>query len=136
MSGVRLTRAVREAIVGHARAARPHECCGLLVGAGGLIDECVPSANVDPLPATRFRLDPAVHVRIIRRLRGTPRTIAGCYHSHPATAALPSPADVAEALYPDFVWVIVSLVDPDEPAVAAFRITAGGCTRLALEVVP
>ena len=136
MSGVRLTRAVREAIVGHARASLPDECCGLLVGANGLIDECVPSPNVDPSPATRFRLDPAVHVRTIRRLRGTPRTIAGCYHSHPATAAVPSPRDVADALYPEFVWIIVSLTNPGEPALAAFRIARGGWTNLALEIAP
>jgi proteasome lid subunit RPN8/RPN11 len=113
--------AVRAEMIAHAREAAPNECCGLLVGAGSLIDECVRVRNVDPMPATRYRLDPAEHIAVNRRLRGTDRTVVGCYHSHPHSPPVPSETDRAEAYYQDFVWVIVSL-QPREGALAAYRI--------------
>ena len=112
---------VRAEMFAHAREAAPNECCGLLVGAGSLIDECVRVRNVDPRPAARYRLDPAEHIAVNRRLRGTNRTVVGCYHSHPHSPAVPSDSDCAEAYYQDFVWVIVSL-ETREGAVAAYRI--------------
>jgi proteasome lid subunit RPN8/RPN11 len=112
---------VRAEMIAHARAAAPNECCGLLVGAGSLIDGCVRVRNVDPTPARRYRLDPAEHIAVNRRLRGTNRIVVGCYHSHPHSPPVPSAADCAEAYYPDFVWVIVSL-HTDEGAIAAYRI--------------
>jgi proteasome lid subunit RPN8/RPN11 len=48
--------------------------------------------------------------------------LLGIYHSHPHTQAYPSPTDVALAFYPDALYFIVSLADPDQPAVRAFRI--------------
>ncbi|HEX5070387.1 MAG TPA: M67 family metallopeptidase [Vicinamibacterales bacterium] len=104
-----MTPAVRQAIVAHARAEAPHECCGLLVGSGRRIDVAVPLSNVDPRPRVRFRVDPAEHIavrRIVRRL--TPRlAVIGVYHSHPQGPATPSPRDMAECHYPDWIFVIV-----------------------------
>ena len=48
----------------------------------------------------------------IARLRGTGREVVGVYHSHPHSAAVPSPTDCREAHYPGFIWVIVSLAAP------------------------
>ena len=120
---IRLHERVREAMVAHAREEAPNECCGLLVGSESLIDEAVRGRNLEATP-TRYLLDPAVHVATERRLRGTSRRVIGAYHSHPRTPAVPSPTDRAEALYPDFVWMIVSLLGP-HPEVAAFTLNAG-----------
>ena len=91
-----LPASVRAAILQHARAERPLECCGLLVGTPERIDETVATANVDPHPS-RFRVDPEAHIDLNRRLRGTGRTVIGAYHSHPSTSAEPSSRDVDEA---------------------------------------
>ena len=128
IAAVVLGEGVRDAIVAHALEAAPDECCGLLVGNAGAIDEAVRTPNVDPKPSVRYEVDPAVHVALIRRLRGSGRDVVGCYHSHPHSPALPSPADVEAAHYPGFIWLIVSLVQRGGPELRAFHIDgdAGG----------
>ena len=135
MDTVRLTADVAQRLVAEARAAAPRECCGLLVGSTDLIDECVAAANLDPDPS-RFLVDPAVHISLNRRLRGTGRAVVGVYHSHPRGGGGPSPSDIAEAHYPEFVHVIVSSLDRPEPAIAAYRIIRGIVTALPVEVGP
>lgn len=130
MEVVRVRQEVRDAIVAHAREEAPNECCGLLIGCDGAIVESVRARNLRRSPS-RYLLDPATHVRTIRRLRGTGRDVLGAYHSHPHTRPIPSETDRAEALYPDFVWVIVSLLEP-EGDVAGFRIAQGSVTPVAL----
>ena len=115
---------IRSEIVAHARAEAPRECCGLLIGHGSEIDESVRVRNIDESP-TRYLVDPAAHVATIRRLRGSGRSIVGCYHSHPHSPAVPSDTDLREALYDDFVWIIVSLADRSRGDVAAYRLLAG-----------
>ena len=123
--GVRLPDDVRVEMLAHARETYPDECCGLLVGDGMRIDECVRVRNVDPRPAVRYAIDPAEHVAVIRRLRGTPQSIVGCYHSHPSGPAVPSPSDVAEAYYTEFVWLIVSAHGPHAGEIGAFLLRDG-----------
>ncbi len=131
MSAVLLDERARTLMVAHAREAAPDECCGLLVGAGREIAECVRVRNVDPAPATRYRVDPAAHIALTRRLRGTGRQVIGCYHSHPHSAPVPSEADHDEAYYQDFIWLIVSLRDGGEE-VAAYVWAAGRLTPVAI----
>lgn len=132
MTAVRLHPRVRDEMLAHARAEAPNECCGLLIGDGAVIDGSVRARNLDPEPSRRYLLDPAVHVSTSRRLRGTGREVVGCYHSHPYSAAAPSPSDVAEALYPDFVWIIVSLAAPQAEAIAAYRLADAAFTPIAI----
>ena len=122
---------VLDAVADHARTSAPLECCGLLVGTADRIDECVPTGNVDPSPA-RFQVDPGEHIRLNRRLRGSGREVVGVYHSHPRGPAAPSATDVAEAAYPEFVHLIVSLADAVRPEVRAFRIENGVVTSVTL----
>jgi [CysO sulfur-carrier protein]-S-L-cysteine hydrolase len=117
---IRILSGVLAAMVAHARREAPNESCGLLVGSSTTIDECVPTTNLAASP-TRFRVDPAEHIALNRRLRGSPRTIVGAYHSHPGSPAEPSPTDLIEAHYPEFVYVIVSLAGGRED-VRAYRI--------------
>ena len=131
MRAIQLREAVRAEIVAHARADAPRECCGLLVGRGTRIDECVRSPNLDANP-NRYEIDAALHVAANRRLRDTGRAVIGAYHSHPQSPAWPSPSDVAEAYYAEFIWMIVSLAGP-EAAVRAFRIAAGRIVELDID---
>ncbi len=130
--GVTLPAAVRADLIAHARADAPNECCGLLIGGGGVIDGCVRARNLHPAPATRYILDPAIHIATRRQLRGTGREVIGCYHSHPAAAAVPSETDVAEAHYPEFIWMIVSLANAGAPEIAVFLLDGGRFTPLPL----
>jgi proteasome lid subunit RPN8/RPN11 len=127
MSGVghvAIASEAARALVQHARRERPWECCGLLVGRGSRVLFAVPMRNVAASP-TSFRVDDAEHIALRRALRGfAPRLdIVGVYHSHPAGDVRPSDRDVREALYPDWVYVIVAL--RERARIAAFRIRHG-----------
>lgn len=124
MDAIRIEPAALAAMIDHARRDAPDECCGLLVAEGGAIVDAVPTRNECASP-TRYRVDAGEHFALIRRLRGSARTIAGAYHSHPASPAVPSPTDVAEAWESEFVYVIVSLQDAARPDVRAYRIADG-----------
>jgi proteasome lid subunit RPN8/RPN11 len=133
-SRVRLTvagDAVR-AIVRHARAERPRECCGFLVGGGRRVLFAVAVPNV-ATSQSRYRIDDAMHLELRRALRRfSPRLeIVGVYHSHPSGDARPSPTDIAEAFYPDWIHVIVGL--KGGILVRAYRIRAGRVESVAIQ---
>ena len=130
-----ILQSTMDAIVDHARETVPDECCGLLVGTESAIDEAVRARNVEPGPS-RYQVDPADHIALIKRLRGSGRSIVGAYHSHPRSSAVPSPSDVDEAFYPDFVYLIVSLAATDRPECRAWRIRDGAVEEIALLVEP
>lgn len=131
-AGVTAPRAVRQAIVAHARRESPRECCGLLLGSGRRIQFAVPAPN-RAAGRTRFRLDPRLHLDVQRAVRRfePPLDILGAYHSHPAGPARPSARDIVEANYPDWVHVIVGL-DSLRPRVSAFRISKGRSSSVQL----
>jgi proteasome lid subunit RPN8/RPN11 len=127
---MRISPAVLAALIAHARREAPNECCGFLIGGPTSIDESVPTVNLAASP-TRFRVDPAAHIALNRRLRGSSRSILGAYHSHPGSPAEPSPTDLREAHYPEFVYVIVSLAGERED-VRAYRIANARATPVEL----
>jgi len=99
------------AMIDHARQDAPLECCGLLLGVPGRIDEGVRTRNVKA-SVKAYLIDPAEHLAVMKRVRAEGRAVLGAYHSHPRSPAVPSPTDLAEAHYEEFLYVIVSLADP------------------------
>jgi proteasome lid subunit RPN8/RPN11 len=127
---VRIDASVLADILAHAREEAPRECCGLLVGSADSVVRNVRAANLDAA-ATRYSIDPADHFKAIRGARADGLEVIGAYHSHPASAAIPSATDIAEAAGgADFVYLIVSLVDED---VRAYRIDDGTAVRIPLQ---
>lgn len=123
-------REVRRAMIAHARRDAPRECCGLLVGTPRRVHAAVPCRNL-ARSVTRYTLDPRDHIRLRRELRETRLSIVGVYHSHPKGPARPSPADIAEARYSDWVYAIVSLAGR-RAQVRAFRLRTNGVARIRL----
>ena len=136
---MRIRAAVLEAIVAHARVERPRECCGLLIGAGGVIVEAVATDNVADDPVRRFEIPPIEHIRQLRRCRtltaetGEQHDVVGAYHSHPRSAAQPSPTDIEQA-FQEFVYVIAGSADADEIVINAYRLTGDGMKPITMEV--
>jgi proteasome lid subunit RPN8/RPN11 len=122
-------------MIGHARQDVPLECCGLLLGAGGLVDECVRARNARE-SETAYLVDPADHFAALRRARHEGRAVVGAYHSHPRSPAIPSPADLAEAHDPDLLYVIVSLEETGSPDVRGYRLKDGNFVPTPLVPVP
>jgi proteasome lid subunit RPN8/RPN11 len=105
---VTLAARAEAAIVQHARAAAPEECCGLLLGRRLDIVEAVAARNTSPQPLIRYTVEPRDYFAAIRLARSRNLEIIGAYHSHPRHSARPSATDAAEAIE-DFIFVIVSL---------------------------
>lgn len=137
--GAVIRRATLNAVTAAACAAYPEECCGLLIGAKEgdhwRIDEAVAAANVAPKPRhDRFEVDPALHLRLQRELRGTAQAVIGHYHSHPNGRAIPSAADLEHAEDGGLLWIIVA-VSVAETAASAFQMEDGGYKIVPLDVV-
>jgi proteasome lid subunit RPN8/RPN11 len=131
---VRVRRAVLEAMIAHARADAPLECCGLLIGREGLIDESWPARNLRG-SAVVYQVDPRDHFEAIRTARRSGRAVIGAYHSHPGSPAVPSPTDVAEAHDASLLYVIVSLLN-ELPDVRAFTLETGNFSERSLVPEP
>lgn len=120
-----LPEGLQAQLCAEARNAFPRECCGLIEGVltpsltKGEARALHPTRNLASA-ADRFEIDPAAHIALLRRLRGTERALIGCYHSHPGGRPEPSAHDLESANEPGFLWLIAALDGPDaEPRIAA-----------------
>jgi proteasome lid subunit RPN8/RPN11 len=108
------------AMVNHCLHDRPYEACGLLSGKNGQADTVWKMDNV-LRSTTAFEMDPIQLDQTFQKIEGTGAELLGIYHSHPTASADPSAADIANANYPEAVYVIVSLVK-GPPVVGCYRI--------------
>ncbi len=116
----------------HCARARPEEACGLLLGAGGEVARVEPAENVAEDRRRRFEVDPRLLLRLHRELRASPLAVLGVYHSHPEGRPEPSPTDLAKALDPELIWLIVGA----DGAARAWRIADGRAREIALTESP
>ena len=104
-----LEAAVDAAIRRHGEEAYPHECCGALVGRGGIVSATVALPNTtDEGPRRRFLVRPSDYRLAEQRAAEIGGDLLGFYHSHPDHPARPSPYDLDHA-WPTFAYVIVSV---------------------------
>lgn len=142
--GVLLPRAIREAMIEHARAEYPNEMCGLVIGdrpagEGGRALRWEPTRNKAASPF-RYEIDPADLLRLTLETEDVDEVFWAIAHSHVRSPAVPSPTDLGLAFYPDALYILVSLneaeADPrtGEPSVRLWRIADGVATEVV--VVP
>jgi proteasome lid subunit RPN8/RPN11 len=117
-----------EALVAHARAEYPNEMCGVVVGdrpaaAGGRPLRWEPARNRAASPM-RYDIHPDDLYRLTVETDDADEVFWAIVHSHTHSAPRPSLTDVGLAFYPDALYVLVSLEEP-EPALAAWRIVGG-----------
>ena len=130
-----LSQAQYSALIDLARDALPHEACGLLAGERGIVREMIPLTNVEHNPAgCGWRADAREQLRAFERIDDMGWQLLAIYHSHPRSAAHPSERDIEHALYPDALYVIVSLLHPDTPEVGVFRISEGAVRPISLSI--
>lgn len=141
---MRLSRSAREQCIAHAREGAPAEVCGVLAGNRGAtgvrekrtgggetpeggrddVTRVLRATNVADRPRTRYALDPAEQLDLMRAVEEAGDEVVGFYHSHPDGPAEPSPTDERLATWDGYVYLVVSLAG-DEPEVAAWRWTGG-----------
>ena len=133
---------VRAQIVARARAEYPNEMCGLIVGDvpaadGGRALRFEPARNKAASPY-RYEIHPDDLLRLTIATDDVDEVFWGIVHSHTHTPAVPSPTDIGLALYPDALYLLVSLsdaeADPETGAASlrAWRIVDGAVHEVAL----
>ncbi len=126
-------------MVAHARSDLPNECCGILAGRDGRVLKLYRMTNVEASPF-RFSMDPGEVVKVDTETGDNGWELLAIYHSHTRSEAYPSDTDVriaggTAALWPDVRYVLVSLMDEDNPQVRLFSITEGAITEEQLDVI-
>jgi desampylase len=108
---IELPAALAEQIRHEAGIAAPRECCGLIEGLREdgrfQVTALHPARNL-ATESDRFDLDPRDHLAASRLARAGGHSIIGCYHSHPAGSAEPSPRDREGAEEENFLWLIAA----------------------------
>ena len=131
---IRVKSKVMTEIVEQAMREAPLECCGLMGGRADLITTVYPIRNVAVNPEVRYEAAPQDLFQATRQIRVNGEEFVGIYHSHPRSAAYPSPTDVELAFYSEAVYFIVSLAS-GRTIVNAFRICEGEISPVEYDVV-
>ncbi|HVL95350.1 MAG TPA: M67 family metallopeptidase [Solirubrobacteraceae bacterium] len=133
---MRIARSLLDEIVAHALEDAPDECCGVIGTRDGEAVRVhrVRNAAASPL---RFEMDPMEQYRATMAIEDEGLELGAMYHSHTRSAPRPSQTDVnlATRWWPDPVWVIVGVGDPQAPEVRAYAIRDGAFEEVPLEVV-
>ena len=120
---------IRRAMVAHASFCLPDEGCGLLAAdRAGRLRMVYCLSNGAPSPSA-YTLDPGEHFRALRHAEAQGWHLAGVFHSHPRGPAIPSATDVAQALEPEWLYVVVGLEEPAASEVRGFLDQGGLVTE-------
>jgi proteasome lid subunit RPN8/RPN11 len=103
--GIELPVSLWEQMRDDAEARLPQEACGLVGGVQRRAMQVYPVANALHSPV-QYRMEPEEQVRIFLDLEKLGWDLLAIYHSHPAGPDHPSPTDLAEAAYPEAVYLI------------------------------
>ena len=119
LAAVKISQALVDEMVAHAREDVPNECCGMIGGREGTAETVVRVANAAASPL-RYEMDPQGQFDALKEIEADGELLA-IYHSHTKSAAYPSQTDVNQAQnWPEQIYVIVSLADEDLPDVKAY----------------
>jgi proteasome lid subunit RPN8/RPN11 len=113
---------VDAAIRAHGAETYPNECCGALIGRGGIISSTFALPNTtEEGPRRRFLVRPQDYRAAERRASELGAELLGFYHSHPDHPARPSQYDLDHA-WPVFSYVIVSVRDGVSQDMTSWRL--------------
>lgn len=116
-----------EAMIQHARSAAPEEACGLFAVGEGVVVTMVYCLTNTQHSSTAYTIDPTEHYHAWDHARRNGWEIGGVFHSHPASAAVPSTADLV-GFDPDWVSVILGASE-----IRAYRVRDGVTTGVSVE---
>jgi len=122
---LRICRTHLDQIVAHARSEHPFEACGLLGGRDGQVESIAVVPNASRSPQSSFEMERQPMVDCIIQFQRSGQEVVAIYHSHPQNEAIPSETDIAQATWPDAIYLIVGFVDPDQPDIRAWVIRQG-----------
>ena len=106
---IQIPRKIANQLLHIAQISPDQEICGLISAKAGNPCRCYPIKNVADNPKQRFLLDPAGQIDALREMREQGEELFAIYHSHPAAPAMPSTTDLELAVYPEALYLIISL---------------------------
>ncbi|HEV7918156.1 MAG TPA: M67 family metallopeptidase [Solirubrobacterales bacterium] len=130
---MKITQAQIDELIAHSRDDLPNECCGVIGAKDGAVTKVYRATNAAASPL-RYELGSKDLLRIFNEIDDRDEDVGAIYHSHTRSAAYPSQTDINLALYPDSLYIIVSLADDDAPDVKAFEIVERKVTEVPLEI--
>lgn len=130
---MRISRGLVEKMVGHARGDLPNECCGMVGGRDGVATTVYSLENAEASPF-RYSISPKDLFQTINEIEQAGEQLVAIYHSHTKSEAYPSQTDVNLAGWPDAVYLIVSLREPEAPELRGFWIREGEISAVDLVI--
>ncbi len=123
---IKLRKSDFDKILAHAEKELPNEACGLIAGEinGGdkVIREVYLLTNIDK-SNEHFSMDMGEQLAAVKDMRAKGLTPLGNWHSHPESPSRPSDEDKRLAHDSKASYMILSLMDSDNPVLNSFRIT-------------
>ncbi len=117
-------------MLAHVVADRSEERCGLLAGKADRVEAVLPVPNVLHSPVA-YQMNGREFAEAMAACDFEP---LGIFHSHPAGPLVPSATDIAQAAYPDSIYVVIAL-NQSPPSVRAFTIVAGRVDDIEVKTV-
>ena len=122
---IKLSKADYNKIVAHAESELPEEACGLIAGTvdgeNKEIKKVYLLSNIDH-SNEHFSLDPKEQFAAIKDMRANGLKQLGNWHSHPSSPSRPSDEDIKLAYDPNASYMILSLMDRENPVLNSFKI--------------
>lgn len=123
---IKLSKSDYEKILKHAESELPNEACGLIGGVteGGdkLIKKVYLLTNIDH-SNEHFSMDPKEQLAAIKDMRANGFVPLGNWHSHPESPSRPSDEDKRLAYDSKASYMILSLMNREEPVLNSFHIS-------------
>lgn len=112
-------------MVSHAKSELPNEACGLIAGEISGDDKIIRKVylltNVDH-SNEHFSLDPKEQLAAVKDMRKNGFSPLGNWHSHPESPSRPSDEDKRLAYDSTASYMILSLMDIEDPVLNSFKI--------------
>ena len=122
---IKLLKTDYEKIVAHAEKELPNEACGLIGGTingdSKKIKKVYLLTNIDH-SNEHFSLDPKEQLAAIKDMRQNGLVPLGNWHSHPESPSRPSDEDKRLAYDSKASYMILSLMDRENPVLNSFKI--------------
>lgn len=129
---ISMNKADYEHIFEHAKSVVPEEACGLIAGTiedgNKIIRKVYILTNIDH-SNEHFTLDPKEQLAAVKDMRANGFAPLGNWHSHPESPSRPSEEDKRLAYDSKASYMILSLMDADNPVLNSFHIEGDVSTK-------
>ena len=134
---ISMNKADYERILEHAKSVVPEEACGLIAGTiedgNKIIRKVYILTNIDH-SKEHFTLDPKEQLAAVKDMRANGFAPLGNWHSHPESPSRPSEEDKRLAYDSKASYMILSLMDADNPVLNSVHIEGDVSTKEVLVI--